>query len=78
MQGLDRIALIAKFTERHTFKLVSKRWAVERSFMWLANYRRLEKNCERLLNTGLRLIQMASWRPLHIKNAGSMAAALFT
>lgn len=42
---------IAKRSELHAFKVMPKRWVVERSFAWLEKNRRLWKNCERLLNT---------------------------
>lgn len=38
---------IAKRNELHTFKVIPKRWVVERSFAWLDKNRRLWKNCER-------------------------------
>ena len=54
---------IAKCSELHTFKVMPKRWIVERSFAWLDNNRRLWKNCERLLNTSLQFIHLASLEP---------------
>ena len=50
---------IAKRSELHTFKVIPKRWVVERSFAWLDKNRRLWKNCERLLNTSLQFIHLA-------------------
>lgn len=50
---------IAKRSELHTFKVVPKRWVVERSFAWLDKNRRLWKNCERLLNTSLQFVHLA-------------------
>lgn len=50
---------IAKRSELHTFKVMPKRWVVERSFAWLEKNRRLSKNCERLLNTSLQFIHLA-------------------
>ena len=50
---------IAKRSELHTFKVMPKRWIVERSFAWLDKNRRLSKNCERLLNTSLQLVHLA-------------------
>ena len=41
---------IAKRNELHIFKVIPKRWVVERSFAWLEKCRRLWKNCERNLN----------------------------
>ena len=51
---------IAKRSELHnTFKVMPKRWVVERSFAWLEKNRRLWKNCERWLNTDLQFIHLA-------------------
>lgn len=50
---------IAKRSELHTFKVMPKRWVVERSFAWLEKNRRLWKNCERKLNTSLQFIHLA-------------------
>ncbi|MEA5186441.1 transposase, partial [Xanthomonas fragariae] len=50
---------IAKHSELHTFKVMPKRWIVERSFAWLEKNRRLWKNCERKLNTSLQFIHLA-------------------
>jgi transposase len=50
---------IAKRNERHTFKVLPKRWVVERSFAWLEKNQRLWKNCERKLNTRLQFIHLA-------------------
>jgi transposase len=50
---------IAKRSELHTFKVLPRRWIVERSFAWLEKNRRLWKNCERLLNTSLQFIHLA-------------------
>ncbi|WIH14063.1 IS5 family transposase [Xanthomonas graminis] len=50
---------IAKRSELHTFKVMPKRWIVERSFAWLEKNRRLWKNCERKLNTSLQFIHLA-------------------
>ena len=50
---------IAKRSELHTFKVMPKRWVVERSFAWLEKHRRLWKNAERKLNTSLQFIHLA-------------------
>ena len=50
---------IAKRSELHTFKIIPKRWVVERSFAWLNQNRRLWKNCERLLNSSLQFVHLA-------------------
>jgi len=51
---------IAKRSELHTFKVIPKRWIVERSFGWLDKCRRLWKNCERQLNKCLDKINHVS------------------
>ncbi len=50
---------VAKRSELHTFKIIPKRWVVERSFAWLEKCRRLWKNCERKLNTSLHMVIVA-------------------
>jgi len=50
---------IAKRSELHTFKVIPKRWVVERSFGWLDKCRRLWKNCERDINTSLQMVVLA-------------------
>lgn len=50
---------IAKRSELHTFKVMPKRWVVERSFAWLEKCRRPWKNCEQKLNTSLQFIHLA-------------------
>lgn len=61
---------IAKRSELHTFKVMPQRWVVECSFAWLEKNRRLSKNCERLLNTSLQFIHLATRR-----NARNLAGA---
>ena len=50
---------VAKRSELHTFAVMPQRRIVERSFAWLEKYRRLWKNCERLLNSSLQFIHFA-------------------
>lgn len=50
---------VAKRSELHTFKVIPKRWVVERSFAWLDKCRRLWKNCERKINTSLNIVILA-------------------
>ena len=38
---------IVKRTELHTFKVLPRRWVVERTFGWLGRYRRLNRDYER-------------------------------
>jgi putative transposase len=41
------------------FKLLPKRWVVERTFSWLSNYRRLSKHYEYWNETGEAMLQVA-------------------
>ena len=50
---------VVKRNEMHVFKVIPKRWVVERSFSWLDKYRRLWKNCERYLQTSLQMMVLA-------------------
>ena len=50
---------VAKRDKLHTFKVIPKRWVVERSFAWLEKNRRLWKNCERHLNSSLQFTNLA-------------------
>lgn len=44
------------------FRVVPRRWVVERTFAWLGGYRRLSKDYERLTETGETLIYIAMIR----------------
>ena len=50
---------VIKRHELHQFKVLPKRWIVERSFAWLEKCRRLWKNCERKLHTSLEMTVLA-------------------
>lgn len=50
---------VVKRNELHTFKVLPKRWVVERCFGWLEKCRRLWKNCERKLHTSLQMVVLA-------------------
>lgn len=50
---------VAKRSELRTFKVMPKRWVVERTFSWLEKCHRLWKNCERKLETSLQMIFLA-------------------
>ena len=58
-EKLDAETEVAKRSELHTFAVIPKRWVVERSISWLEKCRRLWKNCERLLETSLAMMQLA-------------------
>ena len=49
---------VVKRNELHTFKVVPKRWIVERTFSWLDKCHRLWRNCERSLRN---ICQMATF-----------------
>jgi putative transposase len=53
---------IVKRTEEHQFKVVPKRWIVERTFAWLSFHRRLSKDYERQGETSSALIYLAMTR----------------
>ena len=55
---------VVKRNKLHTFKVIPKRWVVERSFAWLEKCRRLWKNCERKLSSSLAMVQLAFVRLL--------------
>ena len=50
---------VVKRSEINAFKVIPKRWVVERSFAWLDKCRRLWKNCERYLHTSLQIMVLA-------------------
>ena len=50
---------VVKRNELHQFKVLPKRWIVERTFAWLEKCRRLWKNCERKLHTSLEMTVLA-------------------
>jgi transposase len=60
LQGAE--VKVAKRSELHQFKVIPKRWIVERSFDWLEKCRRLWKNCERRLSTSLQMVVLAFLR----------------
>jgi transposase len=58
-EAIDEKVEVVKRNELHTFKVLPKRWVVERSFAWLEKCRRLWKNCERSLATSLQMVTLA-------------------
>ena len=55
---------VVKRSELHTFAVLPKRWIVERSFAWIDKYRRLWKNCERILQNSFQMFSLAFIRLL--------------
>ena len=51
---------IIKRKELHTFKVLPKRWIVERTFSWIDANRRNSKNYERLNNTAIAMVNLSS------------------
>jgi putative transposase len=53
---------IIKRDELHTFKILPKRWIVERTFSWIDTNRRNSKNYERLNNTSVAMVHLSAIR----------------
>ena len=53
---------IVKRTELQGFKVLPRRWVVERTFGWLGRYRRLNRDYERQAQTGETLVDLAMIR----------------
>jgi len=53
---------IVKRTDAHTFKVLPRRWVVERTFGWLNRYRRLSRDYERQAQTGETMVYLAMIR----------------
>lgn len=60
---------VAKRNELHTFKVIPKRWVVERSWAWLEKCRRLWKNCEYYPETSKQMVVLA-FLALAVKRLG--------
>jgi putative transposase len=59
-QTFERLRIeIIKRTELHVFKLLPKRWVVERTFGWFGHYRRLSKDYEFHPKTSENMIYVA-------------------
>jgi putative transposase len=53
---------IIKRNEMHVFKILPKRWIVERTFSWIDTNRRNSKNYERLNNTSVAMVHISAIR----------------
>jgi putative transposase len=53
---------IIKRDELHSFKILPKRWIVERTFSWIDTNRRNSKNYERLSNTSVAMVHISAIR----------------
>jgi transposase len=56
---LGAVVEVAKRSGCHHFKVIPKRWVVERSLAWLEKCHRLWKNCERKLETSKQMVVLA-------------------
>ena len=59
MNLIGAVVEVVKRNELHKFVVIPKRWLVERSFAWLDHFRRLWKNCERLIHTTHQMVTLA-------------------
>jgi putative transposase len=64
---LNYVVEIIKRDELHTFKILPKRWIVERTFGWLDTNRRNSKDYERLTESSLAMIQISAIRLMLLK-----------
>ena len=53
---------IIKRDELHTFKVLPKRWIVERTFAWIDTNRRNSKNYERRNDTAVAMVHLSAIR----------------
>ncbi len=53
---------VIKRNELHTFKVLPKRWIVERTFAWIDTNRRNSKNYERLNQTSVTMVHLSAIR----------------
>ena len=53
---------VVRRNEWHTFKVLPRRWVVERTFGWLGRYRRLHRDHERQAPTGETMVYLAMIR----------------
>lgn len=53
---------VIKRNEKHKFKLLPKRWIVERTFAWIDTDRRNSKNYERLNQTSVAMVHLSAIR----------------
>jgi len=58
-QQFNRVVEIVKRSDSHCFKILPKRWIVERTFGWFAKYRRLSKDYETLTNSSEAMIYIS-------------------
>jgi putative transposase len=59
-----RLVLVKRSDAQASFKLLPRRWVVERTFAWLGRYRRLSKDYERCSHSSEAMVYLASIRRL--------------
>jgi putative transposase len=59
-----RLQVVKRMDAHAGFKLLPRRWVVERTFAWLGRYRRLSKDYERCPNSSEAMVYLASVRRL--------------
>ena len=60
---------IVKRTDKHTFRVLPRRWVVERTFGWLGRCRRLNRDYERHARTGECMVYIAMIRLMLVRLA---------
>ena len=50
--------------EKKKFKILPKRWVVERTFSWFQNFRRLNRNYELLFESSEQMVKLAAIKNL--------------
>lgn len=60
---------IVKRTDAHRFRVLPRRWVVERTFGWLGRYRRLNRDYERQGHTGETMVHLAMIRLMLVRLA---------
>ena len=53
------VEIVRRCDDVKGFKILPKRWIVERTFSWLGNYRRHDKDHETLPETSVAMIQIS-------------------
>jgi putative transposase len=56
------IVEVVKRSDAHMFRVLPRRWVVERTFGWLGRYRRLSRDYERQAHTGESMVYLAMIR----------------
>lgn len=59
-----RLVIVKRIDAQAGFKLLPRRWVVERTFAWLGRYRRLSKDYERCSKSSEAMVYLASIRRL--------------